>query len=145
MTPRTTLLACVAVTLTLAASTVLADVIRGGVDAAVRIQAAGYPEIRELEFEDGLWQAEVRLPDGRWHDVAVDARTGELLDDRSGRPILGSEDILTRLAAAGYTDIRGLDLEDAIWEVDARRADGGRVELRVNGHTGVVISESIDD
>ena len=64
------------------------------------------------------------------------------MPDRSGR---GSEDILARLAAAGYVDVRDVDLEDAIWEIDARRADGGRVELRVDGHTGDVISESIDD
>jgi hypothetical protein len=142
---RTTLLASAALALTLATGTVFADVIRGGVDAAVRIQAAGYAEIRELEFEDGLWEAEVRLPDGSWHDIAVDARSGEILDDRSGRPILRSEDIVNRLSAAGYAGIRDIDLEDAIWEVDAHRGDGTRVELRVNAHTGAVISESFDD
>lgn len=131
--------------LSLAAGAAIAGVVRGADDAVARIQAAGYAEIRELEYDDGLWEAEVRLPDGRWHDVAVDGRSGELLDERSGRPILGSQDILARLAAAGYADVRDVDLEDAIWEIDARRADGSRVELRVNAHTGAVISESFDD
>jgi uncharacterized membrane protein YkoI len=142
---HTTLVASIALALTLATGAVTADVIRGGVDAVVKIQAAGYTEIRELEFDDGLWEAEVRLPDGTWHDIAIDARSGEILDDRSGQPILRSEEIVHRLTAAGFADIRDMDLEDAIWEVDARRADGVRVELRVNAHNGAVISESFDD
>jgi uncharacterized membrane protein YkoI len=142
---HTMLVASITLALTLATGAASADVIRGGVDAVVKIQAAGYSEIRELEFDDGLWEAEVRLPDGTSHDIAIDARSGEILDDRSGRPILRSEEIVHRLTAAGFADIRDIDLEDAIWEVDARRADGARVELRVNAHSGAVMTESFDD
>jgi uncharacterized membrane protein YkoI len=145
MKKQTLLIGSAALILSLAAGAAIASAIRGPEDAIARIQVAGYAEVRELEYDDGLWEAEVRLPNGMWHDVAVDARTGDVLDDRSGRPILGSQDILSRLAAAGYTEVRDIDLEDAIWEVDARRPDGSRVELRVNAHTGAVISESFDD
>lgn len=120
-------------------------VVQGPEDAKNRLAAAGYAEIRDLEFDDGIWQADVRLADGRWHDVALDPTTGELIDDRSGRPILDSQQVIAKLSAAGFRDFRDMDLEDGIWEVDATRQDGARVELRINGHTGAVMVERLDD
>ena len=81
---------------------------------------AGYAEVRDIERENnGTWEAEVRGKNGRWHDVHVVGTTGELLDDRSGRPIVTAAEITSKLEAAGYTRITDLDLDDALWEVEA--------------------------
>ena len=137
---KTTTLA-LALALSLAAGTVAAQAARGPDDITRQLNAAGYTEVRDIEFDDGLWEAEVRGRDGRWHDVAVDGASGELMDDRGGRALLPAAD----LAAAGYRDVHDLDLDDAVWEADAVTASGQRVELRINAHTGKVLSESIDD
>ena len=114
-------------------------------DIRAQLSTAGYSDVHDVEFDDGLWEAEVRGKDGRWHDVAVDGASGELMDDRGGRALLPAADITAALTAAGYRDIHDLDLDDAVWEADATNAQGQRVELRLNAHTGKVLSESIDD
>ena len=141
---KTTTLA-LALTLSLAAGTAAAQAPAGVDDVIRQLNAAGYTEVRDLEFDDGLWEAEVRGKDGRWHDVAVDGASGELMDDRGGRALLPAAEITAALTAAGYRDIHDLDLDDAVWEADATNAQGQRVELRLNAHTGKVLSESIDD
>lgn len=135
----------IAMSLALAATAATAQPVSGAADALDRLKAAGYADVRDVEFDDGLWEAEVRGRDGRWHDVAVDPATGEVMDDRGGRSLLSARDVVARLTAAGYTDVHDLDLDDAVWEADARTADGRRVELRINAHTGRVLSEEIDD
>ena len=134
-----------ALTLSLAAGTVAAQAGRGPDDITRQLNAAGYNEVRDVEFDDGLWEAEVRGRDGRWHDVAIDGASGDLMDDRGGRALLPAAEVTQRLAAAGYRDVHDLDLDDAVWEADAVTAAGQRVELRINAHTGKVLSESIDD
>ncbi len=129
-----------------AAGTAAAQAVNGPADVTARLNAAGYTEVRDVEFDGGLWEAEVRHADGRWHDVAIDATTGDVLDDRAaGKTLITAAQVIASLESAGYTEIRDLDLDDAVWEADARGRDGQRVELRVNAHNGKVISEEIDD
>lgn len=128
-----------ALALSLAAGTAFAQPVAGPADVTAALAKAGYAETRDVEFDDGIWEAEVRGADGRWHDVAVTA-AGEVLDDRGPRALIGADELLRRLQAAGYTQVTDLDLDDAVWEADAVDAKGGRVELRVNGHTGEVLS-----
>ena len=135
----------IALTLSLAAGSVAAQSSAGPDDITRQLNAAGYTEVRDIEFDGGLWEAEVRGKDGRWHDVAIDAANGELMDDRSGRTLLPAMEITNMLAKNGYSDVHDLDLDDAVWEADATNAQGQRVELRLNAHTGKVLSESIDD
>lgn len=109
------------------------------------LRAAGHGEIRDIDADDdGLWEAEVRAPSGRWYEVHVVTATGEVLD-RKARPVLDKQEIGRALEAAGYREVRDLERDDAVWEADARRADGQRVELKVNGHTGAVVHEELDD
>lgn len=137
-----------ALALTFGASAAFAQAVAGPADVEKRLATAGYTEVRDLEFDDGLWEAEVRGADGRWHDVAVHADSGEVLDDRGPRALLPAAEVIKRIEAAGYTQVHDLDLDDAVWEADALDAKGERVELRLNGHTGAVLSvetERYDD
>ena len=77
-----------ALTLSLAAGAAAAKAPAGVDDVTRQLSAAGYTEVRDIEFDDGLWEAEVRGKDGRWHDVAVDGTSGELMDDRGGRALM---------------------------------------------------------
>ena len=134
-----------ALLLSLSAGSVAAQAVAGPADVGARLQSAGYSEFRDIEFDGGLWEAEVRGSDGRWHDVAIDAATGDVLDERSGRALLTATQVEAKLTAAGYTAITDLDLDDAIWEAEATDPTGRRVELALNGHTGAVIASDLDD
>jgi len=109
------------------------------------LNAAGYTTVRDLELDDGLWEGEVQHDDGRWYDIHVVPDSGEILDAHAGKPVLPAQEILARLEAGGYTKIRDLELEDALWEADATAPDGKRVEVRLNGFDGTVLVTEIDD
>src|ERR1041384_5755921 len=70
-------------------------------DVTAKLQAAGYAEVRDVEFDSGLWEAEVRRPDGRWGEVALDDASGEIFDAKAGKAILDARAIAESLEAAG--------------------------------------------
>jgi hypothetical protein len=109
-----------------------------------KLQAAGYAEIREIEFDAGLWEAEVRRADGRWGDVALDPVQGEIFDAKAGRAMLDARAIAENLEASGYTEISDLDRDGALWEAEARDSSGQRVELRMSGYDGRVLSSDVE-
>jgi uncharacterized membrane protein YkoI len=122
-----------------------ADTIEDASQAIAALQAAGYSTVRDVELDDGLWEAEVRAEDGRWHDVHVDRVSGSVIDRAAGGKILTAAEITQRLQAAGYTSVHELDLDEAVWDVEAVDAQGQRLELRVNGFTGAVLSSGMED
>lgn len=113
-------------------------------DVRAKLQAAGYAEIREVEFDSGLWEAEVRRDDGRWGDVAIDPATNEIFDGKNGRTVLDARAIADALDAAGYTEVSDLDRDGALWEAEARDSRGQRVELRLSGYDGHVLSSDVE-
>jgi uncharacterized membrane protein YkoI len=66
-------------------------------------------------------------------------------DSQSDARILTAEEVIALLEAEGYTDVRDLDLEDALWEAEVKQADGTDVELRINGFSGQILSVDKDD
>ncbi|MBX3724431.1 MAG: PepSY domain-containing protein [Xanthomonadales bacterium] len=113
-----------------------------GVRAA--LQQAGHNEIRDIEQDDGLWEAKVRGADGRWYDVHVDPGTGQVLDARAGTALMSADQVRTAVESQGYTQVRDLDLDDAIWELDANDGDGRKVELKVSALDGRVLVVDYD-
>lgn len=113
-------------------------------DVGAELAAAGYAEAREIEFDDGLWEAEVRGDNGRWSEIHVDPASGEILDSRAATALLKAADIRVALEAVGYREIEDLDRDGATWEVDAVDARGQRVELRVAATDGRVLHSDVD-
>ena len=114
------------------------------IDARAALSQHGYVTVDDLEYDDGLWEAEVRRVDGSRGEVAVDAR-GRIYDARDGRPLLDAAAIGAALSSAGYRDVREPERDGALWSVDAVAADGRRVELRLSGYDGSVLSVQNDD
>ena len=122
-----------------------ADTIEDASQVIAALQAAGYSTVRDVELDDGLWEAEVRAADGMWHDVHVDRASGSVIDLAAGGKMLTAAEVTQRLQAAGYTSVHELDLDEAVWDVEAVDAQGQRLELRVNGFTGAVLSSGMED
>ena len=120
-----------------------ADDLRAAGGVADALAAAGYVEVRDIEFDDGLWEADVRRADGRWGEVHINPDSGEILDIDSVTSLdVGT--IRASLQAAGYTAIDDIDREGATWEADATDARGQRVELRISGVDGSVLHTDVD-
>ena len=116
----------------------------GPADVTATLNAAGYAEVRELEFEDGVWEAEVRRANGLWSEVAVDAETGEVFDAMSTRPLIDAGAVLAAIERAGYREVHDLDRDGALWDAEAIDAAGLRVELRISGYDGRIVSARPD-
>lgn len=78
----------------------------------------------------GLAQAQTAAPAGAPTGARVPAA-----------PQLNIRDIYDRLEAAGYRDMREIELKQGRYEVKARNAPGERVKLEVDAHTGAVVRE----
>ena len=119
----------------------------GPADIVATLQSAGYAEVREVEFEDGLWEAEVRRANGLWGDVAVDPANGEVFDAQSPRALIELPAVLAAIEHAGYRQVHDIDRDGALWDADAYDRDGQRVELRISGYDGriVTVQPDVDD
>jgi hypothetical protein len=139
ITPRHRILA-------LAVATLFAAPALAGPEDDVRAQLAakGYSAVHELEYESGLWDAEVTRADGTRGEVSVDDK-GEVYDGKDGRTLLDADGFRAKLAAAGYSDVRDVERDGAIWSADANDAQGQRMELRASAYDGHVISATRDD
>lgn len=130
--------------LALVATVAFANAVSGPADVEAKLQAAGYSDIKDIEFDSGLWEADVRRADGRWADIAIDPATGEVFDSRDGRTIMDARSITDALAAAGYTEVTDLDRDGALWEAEARDPQGQRVELRISGIDGRILHTDLE-
>src|SRR5690606_14714493 len=54
---------------------------------------------------------------------------------------LSAADVYDALAAQGYVDIDDIEFDDGMWEAEARRGDGRRIDLRLDARTGAIYPE----
>ena len=116
----------------------------GPADIAATLQAAGYAEVREVEYDDGLWEAEVRRANGLWGEVAVDPANGEVFDAQSPRALIELPAVLAAIEQAGYRQVHDIDRDGALWDADAYDRDGQRVDLRISGYDGRIVTVQPD-
>ncbi len=118
----------------------------------------GYRDFREVEIDDGLWEAEAFNRNNQWVDITVHPFTGavlreklewddDYLPDHPNNPpagYLGADQIVSILTATGYTRIHELELDDGYWEAEARNQYGLPVDLKIDRITGAVVREEVD-
>jgi len=109
-------------------------------DVQAKLRAAGYTQVHELERDDGLWEADVTRADGSFEEVIVDPATGEIFDPRSPRALLDAGQILAVAQKAGFRQVESFERDGATWTLEARNARNQRVEVRMSGHDGRVLS-----
>ncbi len=113
-------------------------------DVQAKLRAAGYTQVHELERDDGLWEADVTRADGTFEEVIVDPATGEIFDPRGSRALLDAGQILDLAGKAGFTRIESFERDGATWTLEARNARNQRVDVRMSGHDGRVLSSKRD-
>jgi len=80
--------------------------------------------------------------------AAIGAAAPVLADDdrpHNREGWLSIEQISARLGGLGYTAIREIDVDDGLYEIEARNAEGRSVELKVHPKTGEVLHSERDD
>lgn len=121
---------------------------------AQALRAGGWTYVHDLELDDGFWQAEARqnLLQGEKVEFVLHPQTLEVLSQvgrsggsAGGQPVLAASQISQALQQAGYTRVRSVEYDDGLWEAEATNVAGQSVELRLDPHTGKVLSERLDD
>lgn len=126
----------------LAAATAHAQTPLAEADVRARLASAGFTDVRDVQLDDGVWEADARRVGTRWVDVRVHPVSGKVYADRKGA--LDAAAVQARLTAAGYTRIKDVEFDDGIWHADATSRAGTRVDLAVDPDDGSVIVERAD-
>lgn len=125
----------------------------GAAQVVAQLQAQGFAQLHDLEFDDGFWEAEVRDANNRKTELIIHPVTLQVLhqsgnassNNGTAAPVLNATQITQLLQQAGYTRIHDLELDDGVWEADATNAKGLRVELKIHPETGAVLREKLND
>jgi len=107
------------------------------------IANAGYQEVKDLEFKDGVWQAKARGGNDKWVHIKVGPTTGKVYEaDAPSR--LNKDEIKAKLTAQGYQDVDDVDFDDGLWSADAKDPQGKKVDLLVDPNDGSVVAVKQD-
>lgn len=108
-----------------------------------QLEASGYTDIHDLEFDDGMWKADARSADGNKVDVRLDPRSGQIFPEDAVSQ-LSESDIRAQLTVAGYSNIRDVEFDDGLWKAEARDSAGRDVELRLDPDSGEIVGKEKD-
>jgi hypothetical protein len=107
------------------------------------IAAAGYRDVEDLDFRNGLWVGTARDGAGNSVKIMVAPVSGRVyVANEPSR--LDKEEIEARLTAQGYENIDDLDFDDGIWRAEARDSTGQDVDLIIDPTDGTVIASKQD-
>lgn len=109
-----------------------------------QVEAAGYSQVRDIEFEDGFWEVKAVDAQGNRAKLLVDPDTGELIDARAPAAMTVA-DVGNLLQQHGYTHVRDLELDDGRYEAEAVNPAGHEVDLVIDPRDGRILVEDIDD
>ena len=107
------------------------------------IANAGYKEVKDLEFKDGVWRTKARGGNSQWVKLAVGPVNGKVYVDNAPSK-LNKDEVKAKLAAAGYQNVHDVEFEDGLWSADARTTHGSDVDLLVDPGDGSVVAKSRD-
>ncbi|MET0288078.1 MAG: PepSY domain-containing protein [Pseudoxanthomonas sp.] len=99
---------------------------------------AGYTQIDDLDFEDGMWETDATSGDRKRVDVRVDPANGQVHAEALVSQ-LSENDIKAKLATAGYSNVHDVDFDDGLWKAEAERADGKDVEIHLAANDGRIL------
>lgn len=107
------------------------------------IASAGYKEVKDLKFKDGVWRTEARGGNKQWVKLAVGPLNGKVYPaDSPSR--LNENEVSAKLAGAGYQNVKHVKFEEGLWDADAKTPRGTDVALLVDPGDGSVVAKSHD-
>lgn len=107
------------------------------------IANAGYQEVKDLQFKDGVWRSEARGGNKQWVKLAVGPVNGKVYVTNAPSK-LNEDEIKAKLATAGYQDVHDVEFEHGLWSAEAEMQGGGDVDLLVDPDDGSVVAKSRD-
>lgn len=107
------------------------------------IANAGYKEVKDLKFKDGVWRSQARGGNKEWVKLAVGPVNGRVYPADAPSK-LNENEVNAKLAAVGYQNIKHVKFDEGLWSADARTGRGSDVNLLVDPGDGSVVARSHD-
>ncbi len=57
----------------------------------------------------------------------------------TARPIINIDEVRDMAFAKGIVDIKEVELDDGVWEVEGYDSDGAKIKMKVDARSGVII------
>lgn len=115
----------------------------GTADVVAIVKTQRYTDVDGLVMgPEGLWHAQAREDDGTWRDVRIDPNNGRVLSGLDTP--LDEGDIRERMAARGFAEVRDVNWNDGVWEVEAVTPTGQHVQLMLEPEDAEVMAEVAD-
>jgi uncharacterized membrane protein YkoI len=102
----------------------------------------GYSEINDVEFKEGVWTADAKSADGNHVELKV-SNEGKIIPDK-GVATISKDQVIIIAQEAGYKNVHDVDFEGGVWKVEAERADGTDVELKMDPNDGHILGSEQD-
>jgi hypothetical protein len=117
----------------------------GSTEEAVKtaIANAGYKEVKDLKFKDGVWRSKARGGNKQWVELAVGPVNGKVYAADAPSK-LDKDEISAKLVAAGYQNVDDVKFDDGLWAAEAKTRHGDDVDLLVDPDDGSVVAKSRD-
>lgn len=107
------------------------------------IANAGFKEVKDLKFKDGVWRTKARGGNAQWVDLSVGPANGRVyLSDAPSR--ITADEVKAHLATAGYRNVHDVEYKHGLWSADATSASGQDVDLLVDPTDGSIVVHSDD-
>lgn len=110
-----------------------------------QLVSQGY-DVREVEFDDGVYEAEVRNAEGRIVEVEIDPISGALLSPPPAPATqpdpsvaIDASTAIETVAMAGYWDITELDWKNGAYRISARDDAGSKARFTVDARSGQIL------
>jgi uncharacterized membrane protein YkoI len=107
------------------------------------LEAQGYTNVNDVEFEDGVWKADARSADGQRVELRIDPATGKVFPEDAVAS-LSEADVRAKLSAAGYGNVHDVEFDDGMWTADAEDGNGKDLKLTLDPQTGKIVGADRD-
>jgi uncharacterized membrane protein YkoI len=111
-------------------------------DVRQLLTTAGYTEVNDVKFKEGVWTADGKSADGNHVEVKVDA-SGKIIPDAKVANIT-KDQIIVKMQDAGYTKVHDVDFEGGVWKAEAVDSNGKDVEVKLDPNDGHILGSEQD-
>jgi hypothetical protein len=105
------------------------------------IANAGYKEVENLKFKDGVWRTKARGGNKKWVKLAVGPVSGRVYPADAPSK-LNEDEVSAKLAADGYQNVKHVKFDDGLWSADAKTPHGEDISLLADPTDGSVVAKS---
>ena len=106
------------------------------------LAGAGYTEVNDVKFTEGVWTADAKSADGNHVEVKVDAN-GKILPDAAVANIT-KDQVIIKMQKAGYTKVHDVEFEGGVWKAEAVDSNGKDVEVKLDPKDGHILGSEQD-